>query len=85
MFAQLGDLDRQLHTPRSPELLQVRDTIRDLGSRNADEIRDGHGLANVRRRLEAVYRGAGRLDLGPNPEGRGARARLDLPLAPSRR
>ncbi|HKQ60652.1 MAG TPA: histidine kinase [Candidatus Polarisedimenticolaceae bacterium] len=43
-------------------------------------VQDGHGLGNVRRRLAAFYGASAALRLEPNPSGRGARARLDLPV-----
>ena len=46
-------------------------------------IRDGHGLGNIARRLEACYGSRAALDLSPAPGGRGARARLILPAAPA--
>ena len=45
-------------------------------------IRDGHGLGNIARRLEACYGGRATLCLSPAPGGAGARARLILPAAP---
>ena len=45
-------------------------------------IRDGHGLGNIARRLEACYGGRATLSLSPAPGGAGARARLVLPAAP---
>ena len=45
-------------------------------------IRDGHGLDNIARRLEACYGGGASLSLSPAPGGAGARARLVLPAAP---
>ena len=44
-------------------------------------IRDGHGLGNIARRLEAFYGGRASLALSPAPGGAGARARLTLPAA----
>lgn len=43
-------------------------------------VRDGHALANVARRLETLYGRAARFALGPGRGGRGARARIDMPL-----
>ncbi len=45
-------------------------------------IRDGHGLGNIARRLDACYGGRASLALSPAPGGVGARARLTLPAAP---
>ena len=45
----------------------------------AFDVRDGHGLGNVRRRLDAVYGGRGSLSLLNHPEKNGTVARLLLP------
>ncbi len=42
-------------------------------------IRDGHGLGNVRKRLETFYSGRASLELVHNPAGRGTLARIVLP------
>ena len=44
-------------------------------------IRDGHGLGNIARRLEARYGDRASLTLSPAPGGTGALARLILPAA----
>ena len=47
-------------------------------------IRDGHGLGNIARRLQASYGERATLALSAGPGGTGARARLALPVAPVR-
>ena len=44
-------------------------------------VRDGHGLGNIARRLQASYGGRATLALSAGPRGAGARARLALPAA----
>ena len=44
-------------------------------------IRDGHGLGNIARRLEACYGRRAALDLSPAPDASGTCARLVLPAA----
>jgi signal transduction histidine kinase len=44
-----------------------------------DPVRVGHGLDNVRQRLVTMYPGAGALELGPGPGGRGTMARIRIP------
>ena len=45
-------------------------------------IRDGHGLGNIARRLQACYGGRAALALSAAPNGTGACARLTLPGVP---
>ena len=45
-------------------------------------IRDGHGLGNIARRLQASYGTRAALTLSAGPCGAGARARLTLPAVP---
>ena len=47
-----------------------------------DLVRDGHGLGNIARRLQASYGGRAALGLSAGPGGTGARARLTLPVPP---
>ncbi len=47
---------------------------------DADPIREGHGLGNVRQRLETMYRERGSIRLLAVATGRGAVARLCLPV-----
>ena len=47
---------------------------------NADPIREGHGLGNVRQRLETMYRERGSIRLLAVATGRGAVVRLRLPV-----
>jgi two-component sensor histidine kinase len=49
----------------------------------ADPIREGHGLGNVRQRLETMYGGLGSIRLHAATSGRGAVARLRLPVSPA--
>ena len=44
-------------------------------------IRNGHGLGNVRKRLDTFFRGRASLELVPNPRGGGTLARIELPAA----
>ena len=45
-------------------------------------IRSGHGLHNVRTRIETHYPGRGSLELTPNPDGRGTLASICIPTRP---
>ncbi|HKD17200.1 MAG TPA: two-component regulator propeller domain-containing protein [Thermoanaerobaculia bacterium] len=54
-------------------------TLRDNGPGLREDASPGIGLANTRRRLEALYPGAHSLTLGPAPEG-GCEVRLRIPL-----
>jgi len=65
-------VDRTLH-------LDVVDDGVGINGRQEDLVRDGHGLGNVKRRLEAVYRGRGSLSLLKHPGKSGTVARLLLP------
>ena len=53
--------------------------LADVGERL---IREGHGLGNIARRLEAFYGGRARLELTVGAGGAGTRARLVLPTTP---
>jgi sensor histidine kinase YesM len=68
-------VDRTLH-------LDVEDDGVGIDGSQEELVRDGHGLGNVRRRLEAVYGGRGSLSLLNHPERRGTVARLLLPVDP---
>jgi two-component sensor histidine kinase len=50
---------------------------------DADPIREGHGLGNVRQRLETMYGELGSIRLHAATSGRGAVARLRLPVSPA--
>jgi hypothetical protein len=52
------------------------------GLRGAPErvIQDGHGLGNVRRRLDAMYGALGSIEVLPAASGRGTIARLRVPV-----
>jgi sensor histidine kinase YesM len=59
--------------------LDVIDDGVGICGRQEDLVRDGHGLGNVKRRLDAVYRGRGSLSLLNHPAKNGTVARLLLP------
>ena len=59
--------------------IDVADDGVGLADAAAPLIRDGHGLGNIARRLDACYGGRATLDLSPAPDGGGTRARLVLP------
>jgi len=65
-------VDRTLH-------LDVIDDGVGIEGRQEDLVQDGHGLGNVQRRLDAVYRGRGSLSLLKHRGKRGTIARLLLP------
>jgi sensor histidine kinase YesM len=65
-------VDRTLH-------LDVIDDGVGTDGRQEDLVRDGHGLGNVKRRLDAVYGGRGSLSLLKHPGKSGTVARLLLP------
>ncbi len=65
-------VDRTLH-------LDVTDDGVGIKGRQEELVRDGHGLGNVKRRLDAVYRGRGSLSLLHHPGKGGTVARLLLP------
>lgn len=65
-------------------LIEVTDDGVGLGGSPEALLAKGHGLRNVRRRLETFYPGRGALVLMRNPEGKGALAELRLPCAPER-
>ena len=48
-----------------------------------DLVREGHGLANVQRRLLTLYRDGAVLDVSRGPSGRGSIARLTVPSVPA--
>ena len=64
--------------------LDVVDDGAGLAGDGEHVICNGHGLGNVRRRLETFYRGRASLELAHNPLGRGTRARIILPAAQER-
>jgi LytS/YehU family sensor histidine kinase len=59
--------------------LEVADDGAGLSNAAGDLVRDGHGLGNVRRRLETYYHGRASLELASNPAGRGTVARILIP------
>jgi sensor histidine kinase YesM len=65
--------------------LEVADDGPGLDASAGSVIRDGHGLGNVRQRLETYYRGRASLELARNPVGRGMIARIVLPPEPDAR
>lgn len=60
--------------------VEVSDDGRGLPPGVADPVRDGHGLDNVRQRLQTLYGGTGRLELESGPKGRGTVARIRIPI-----
>ena len=60
--------------------VEVSDDGRGLPPGVLDPVREGHGLDNVRQRLQTLYGQAGRLDLSRGPDGRGTVARIRIPL-----
>lgn len=62
-------------------VVEVEDDGAGLSAESSALIREDHGLGNVRRRIATTTRGDGRLDLLPASRGRGALARIVLPLA----
>jgi signal transduction histidine kinase len=66
--------------------LEVADDGMGLGdTAGCGVIREGHGLGNVRKRLDAFYRGRASVQLASNPAGRGTLARILLPREPEAR
>ncbi len=62
--------------------LDVVDDGVGIDRRQEELVRDGHGLGNVQRRLDAVYGGRGSLSLLNHPGKSGTVARLLLPAEP---
>jgi signal transduction histidine kinase len=60
--------------------VEVSDDGRGLPPGVLDPVREGHGLDNVRQRLQTLYGQAGRLDLSRGADGRGTVARIRIPL-----
>jgi LytS/YehU family sensor histidine kinase len=60
-------------------LVEVEDDGAGLPRSAAGGQVEGHGLANVRRRLDALYGGKAALTLSPHASGRGTSARLYIP------
>ncbi|MFI4970948.1 MAG: hypothetical protein ACHP7D_12150, partial [Lysobacterales bacterium] len=58
---------------------RLRCTVDDDGVGVAADFESGVGLDNVRRRLELLYPGDHRLEIGARAEG-GTRIEIDLPL-----
>jgi len=67
-------------------LVEVGDDGVGLQEGSSGAIPEGHGLDNVRQRLQTLFGARGSLDLGPAEGGRGTVARIRLPVqaAPSR-
>ena len=59
--------------------LDVVDDGAGLAGDGKGVICNGHGLGNVRKRLDTFYRGQASLELAHNPLGRGTLARIVLP------
>jgi len=62
-------------------LLEVADDGSGFSGPGAALVRDGHGLANVKQRLDSCYSGRATLRLTPNPTGSGTVARIEIPSA----
>jgi two-component sensor histidine kinase len=60
-------------------IIEVGDDGAGLPSGECDQVRDGHGLENVRQRLATLYGEAGALEVLPSPRARGTVARIRLP------
>jgi two-component system LytT family sensor kinase len=60
-------------------VVEVADDGVGLEPGRTDFIREGHGLANVRRRLSTLYGARGSLGLLPGANGHGTIARIRLP------
>lgn len=61
-------------------LVEVGDDGTGLRGAPGRVIQDGHGLGNVRRRLDAMYGAAGSIEILPSASGRGTIARLRVPV-----
>lgn len=64
--------------------IDVGDDGAGLRDATGDPIREGHGLGNVRQRLRTLYGRRGGVELTANPGGRGAVARMRLPIGRAR-
>ena len=63
-------------------LVEVHDDGAGLDQQARPWIREGHGLDNIRRRLQTLYTRRSVLELKPGPGGVGATSRLELPARP---
>ena len=61
--------------------VEVEDDGAGLRNGSAGAVREGHALANVSRRLETLYGSDAHFTLEPGPGGKGARARIDMPMS----
>ncbi|HKB08358.1 MAG TPA: ATP-binding protein, partial [Candidatus Polarisedimenticolia bacterium] len=61
-------------------LVEVGDDGSGLRGTPGRVIQDGHGLGNVRRRLDTMYGAAGSIEVVPAASGRGTVARLRVPV-----
>ena len=77
--AQGGGIDVSTAVAGSTLRIDVIDDGVGLADDGERLIRDGHGLGNIARRLEAVYGGRATLALTPAPGGAGTLVRLTLP------
>ena len=64
-------------------LVEVGDDGSGLRATPERVIQDGHGLGNVRRRLDTMYGAAGSIEVLPAASGRGTVARLRVPVGGS--
>jgi two-component sensor histidine kinase len=71
----------EIHARKEQDILhlEVRDDGPGLASGNGNKFKEGIGLANTRQRLEQLYGGGHRFELG-NGHGRGLRVALAIPF-----
>ncbi len=80
--ARGGHIDLTIAVEGSTLRIDVLDDGVGLSDVGASLIRDGHGLGNIARRLEAFYGGRATLELSAAPGRTGTLARLTLPTTP---
>ena len=80
--ARGGRIDVSAALERGMLRIDVADDGVGLSGDGESLVRDGHGLGNIARRLQASCGGRAALALSAGPGGAGARARLVLPAVP---